>query len=108
MDVALQRGGVIAGRVVDEAGDPLVEVRVMATQRPAACPGAGVMPADLLLSVGPGDQTNDLGEFRLYSLAGGEYYVQAMPRPDFGGALAPRATTILPTFPQRRTCVLRS
>jgi hypothetical protein len=98
VNVTLQKGAVIVGRVLDEAGEPLVDTRVVAMRRPAGPPSATSIREDLLIPAGPGAQTNDLGEFRLFSLPPGEYYVQAMPRPDFGGSPAPRATTMLPTY----------
>jgi hypothetical protein len=49
------------------------------------------------MPAGAGAQTNDLGEYRLFSLPPGEYYVQ-VSRPDFGGSPATSATTMLPTY----------
>jgi hypothetical protein len=94
VNVTLQKGAVIVGRVLDEAGEPLVEARVMAMRKPGP-PSA--IRSDVLFPVGPDAQTNDLGEFRLFSLPAGEYYVQAMPRHDFDRPHA-RATTLLPTY----------
>jgi hypothetical protein len=102
LDFQLQKGGVIAGRLLDPSGEPLPDAHVMALRR-APFPGAppGLMPAP-----GPGSQTNDLGEFRVSGLAPGEYYVAANPRgrSPFGGAGAPLGTagatrtTIATTF----------
>lgn len=100
IDVRLQRGAVIVGRVLDEAGEPLAEAHVMAMRKmPTSSTVARTYP-DLLRPAGPSAQSNDLGEFRLFSLPPGEYYVQASPRPGFGGGevSAPRARTLLPTF----------
>jgi hypothetical protein len=50
---------------------------------------------------GPGGQTNDLGEFRLFDLSPGEYIVLASPRQEFGrpGTSAPQSATIVaPTY----------
>jgi hypothetical protein len=69
--LALQRGGAIAGRVLDAKGEPIVEVRVTA-QRPTV---NGQMA--MLTMAGQMAQTNDLGEYRIYGLPAGEYYVQA-------------------------------
>ena len=98
VNVTLQKGAVIVGRVLDEAGEPLVEARVVAMRKPAPPPTATSRRHDFLFPAGPGAQTNDLGEFRLFGLPPGEYYVQAMPRHDFDGSHAPRATTMLPTY----------
>jgi hypothetical protein len=74
--VPLQKGGVIAGRVLDSSGEPLTDVRVVALRRVDGRPG--VPTPRLMPAPGPGlRQTNDLGEFRLSSLAPGEYYVAA-------------------------------
>jgi Carboxypeptidase regulatory-like domain len=87
------RAAVIAGRVVDTNGEPIAEVRVMVMRR---------MPnMDRLLPAGGGNQTNDLGEFRLFNLAPGEYIVQAAPQSDrsYGpGPGTPKPTMLAPTF----------
>jgi protocatechuate 3,4-dioxygenase beta subunit len=110
-DVQMQRGAVIAGKVLDSAGEPLPDAPVMALRR-VSQPGAQqrLMPAG-----GMGRQTNDLGEFRIAGLPPGEYYVAAMPRPAammFGGpgvdasaappprtARQPRTTTATTYYP---------
>ena len=79
IDFALPRGGVIAGRVTDELGEPLAGVRMQAMryqylpngQRQLTPVGGVGMPFGLA--------TNDLGEFRLYSLMPGTYIVSAAP-----------------------------
>jgi protocatechuate 3,4-dioxygenase beta subunit len=79
LSLQLQKGGVIAGKVLDASGQPLTDVRIMAMRRvdtPAGTGAPRLMPAPVQ---GP-QQTNDLGEFRISSLAPGEYYVAAMPR----------------------------
>src|ERR1700722_1625717 len=60
IDLRLQKGAVIAGKVLDAAGEPLPDLRIMAMRRissPAASPR--------LAPAGGGQQTNDLGEFRV-------------------------------------------
>jgi hypothetical protein len=108
VDLRLQKGAVIAGRLLDPAGDPLPDARVMALRR-VSPPGA---PPRLIPAPGAqGQPTNDLGEFRVSGLPPGEYFVAAMPRfmpmpPMFGAAASggaaspPRAgrTTIATTF----------
>jgi hypothetical protein len=96
--LSLQRGVAIVGRVINEAGEPVINGRVMAMRQlnssfasqSRSAPG-GIVPA------GPGAQTNDLGEFRLFGLPAGEYYLQAMPGPEFGRAL-PTSRTLVATF----------
>lgn len=97
VNVMLQKGAVIVGRVVDDAGEPVTDARVMTMRRPPTPPG-GISALDFLVPSGPGAQTNDLGEFRLFGLTSGEHYVQAAPRSDFDGSSGARATTMLPTY----------
>jgi protocatechuate 3,4-dioxygenase beta subunit len=108
VDLRLQKGAVIAGRLLDPAGDPLPDARVMALRR-VSPPGA---PPRLIPAPGAqGQPTNDLGEFRVSGLPPGEYFVAATPRsmpmlPPFGAAASggaastPRVarTTIATTF----------
>ena len=75
VELSLQRGAAIIGRVVNDAGEALVNLRVMAMRQVVADSRVtearrgtiGPIPA------GPGAQTNDLGEFRLFGLPAGEY-----------------------------------
>jgi hypothetical protein len=97
VNVTLLRGAVIAGRVLDESGEPLGGVQVMAMQRPPALPGGPPMRGNFLIPGGSSAQTNDLGEFRLFGLKPGEYYVQATARFESGGSPA-RGMTLLPTY----------
>lgn len=88
-DVALTRGGVIAGRVLDPSGEPVANARVSAMRRVS-------IPASNLAYVPTGQpsQTNDLGEFRVFGLASGEYIVAAAPT---AMASASTASTVLTT-----------
>jgi hypothetical protein len=74
-DLRLPRGGVLTGRVFDAFGDPVAEAGVNAYRAEYIQPGVR------RLSAGRGVQTNDLGEFRIYGLAPGKYYVGATLRP---------------------------
>ena len=78
IDFALPRGGVIAGRVTDELGEPLAGVRVQAMRYQYLPNGRRQ-----LTPVGGGffgtPATNDLGEYRLFSLMPGTYVVSATP-----------------------------
>jgi len=71
LDVTLPRAGVITGTVVDEFGDPMSNVRVMAMRNRFA---AGQLR---LVGMGPGDTTDDIGQYRLHGLTPGEYYIAA-------------------------------
>jgi protocatechuate 3,4-dioxygenase beta subunit len=95
--VTLQKSAVIVGRVLDEHGEPLIDARVEAMQRPPV-PGAGLRLPHGLVHAGRSAQTNDLGEFRLFGLPPGEYYVMATPSHGLGMSPPPRATTMLPTY----------
>src|SRR5208283_5889535 len=65
---------VINGRITDEDGDPMSSVGVFAQKKIA---GKGTRE-----SVASGT-TNDLGEYRLAGLFPGQYWIVAMPPPDF-------------------------
>jgi len=102
LDLHLQKGAVISGKVLDSSGEPLSDARIMALRRmPMGRSGA----QSRLMPAGPGGQTNDLGEFRIAGLAPGDYYVAAAPRMGgpFGGPGAPidtttKRTTVTTTF----------
>jgi Carboxypeptidase regulatory-like domain len=80
----LQKGAVIAGKILDAAGEPLTDARIMAMRRTNV--NASNAPR-LLPAAGGSQQTNDLGEFRIAGLAAGDYVVVALPQggPAFGG-----------------------
>jgi len=95
--IVLERGGAISGRVLDPSGQPLVDARVSALRRisPQAAPQSMLVPA------GQSAQTNDLGEFRVFGLPSGTYFVEAGPRPDVGPpgiVVAARTTLLAPTY----------
>ena len=73
INFALPRGGVIAGRILDEFGEPIAGVQVSA-MRSRFMNGARRM-----MSSG-GDNTDDTGAYRLYGLAPGEYLVSGTVR----------------------------
>jgi hypothetical protein len=78
VNLALPRGGAISGRVVDDLGEPIASVEV-GVQRFAYMGGSRRLgPAG---AQGGNDRTDDLGQFRLYGLPPGEYYVSATLRP---------------------------
>jgi hypothetical protein len=66
--LTLERGGAIEGIVADVAGDPVMNVLVSAL---LAAPGGGKPTAAAQT------RTDDLGHYRLHSLAAGDYYVEA-------------------------------
>jgi protocatechuate 3,4-dioxygenase beta subunit len=87
IDIVLPKGGVIAGRVVDDLGEPAASVRIAAMR---------VQYEDgrrRLVQVGGYERTNDLGEYRLSGLLPGAYYIgtpapvaDSVPRPVAGRA----------------------
>jgi hypothetical protein len=73
-DFSMPRGSVIAGRIVDEFGEPVAEAMVTAMRQSWMGGRRRFVPA------GRTGQTNDLGQFRMYGLPPGEYYVSATLR----------------------------
>jgi protocatechuate 3,4-dioxygenase beta subunit len=74
VDVALPRGSVVSGRVVDEFGEPVTDAMVTAMRMSYAGGRKRLVPAGRL------GQTNDLGQFRIYGLPPGDYYISATYR----------------------------
>lgn len=64
---------VISGRVVDDEGEPLQGVKVVALRRAPPWERAPYQQA------GPSSQTDDRGEYRLRNLRPGRYLIQATP-----------------------------
>lgn len=71
VDFSLPRGGVITGRILDEYGEPLSDVMV-APQRFQYVQGRRRM-----IPAGRTSTTDDLGEFRLFAVPPGQYFLQA-------------------------------
>jgi protocatechuate 3,4-dioxygenase beta subunit len=73
VDFGLPRGSAIAGRVLDEDGDamPGVNVRVMRYQ---------YLQGERRLTPAGAAQTDDKGQYRVWGLMPGEYYVSAVAR----------------------------
>jgi hypothetical protein len=92
LDFGLPRGGVIAGRITDELGEPMAGVRVQAMryqynpngQRQLAPVNTGG-PFYLV--------TNDLGEFRVYGLMPGSYLLSATAAEPSGMIFATTSVT---------------
>ena len=70
-DIAMPRGSVISGRLVDEFGDPIADAIVSAMRSVWAGGRRRLQPT------GRTATTNDLGQFRVYGLSPGDYFVTA-------------------------------
>jgi protocatechuate 3,4-dioxygenase beta subunit len=73
VDFRLPRGAVITGRVVDEFGEPIEEVQVMAMRFQYS-------QGRRQLATSRSGMTNDIGEFRIYGLQPGQYVISATYR----------------------------
>jgi protocatechuate 3,4-dioxygenase beta subunit len=74
VDMAMPRGSVISGRIVDEFGEPVGEAMVTALRSTWSNGRRRLQPA------GRSATTNDLGQYRIYGLPPGEYFVSATLR----------------------------
>jgi protocatechuate 3,4-dioxygenase beta subunit len=74
-DISMPRGSAISGRILDEFGEPMPDVAVTALRQSWSGGRRRLTPVG-----GRVGQTNDLGQFRLYGLPPGEYYVSATLR----------------------------
>lgn len=73
-DIAMPRGSVVAGRIVDEFGEPIADAAVTAMRSTWSNGRRRLQPT------GRAAQTNDLGQYRIFGLAPGDYYVSATLR----------------------------
>ena len=81
LDIALPRGSVITGHVVDEDGEPMARAIVQVLRYVYRRGQRQIEPAGT-------DQTDDRGQFRVFDLDPGQYFVSVtMPRRrgEFGG-----------------------
>jgi len=74
IDFTLARGAVITGRVLDEFGEPIADVQVSALRNQFTA--AGPRP----INAGRFASTNDIGEFRLFGIPPGQYFLSASYR----------------------------
>jgi protocatechuate 3,4-dioxygenase beta subunit len=74
VDFVLPKGGVIAGRVVDEYGEPVANAMVQPMQNRFM--GGQQRP----MMSGQPFTTSDTGEYRLWGLSPGQYFVSVNPR----------------------------
>jgi hypothetical protein len=74
--IRLQATAVIEGRVSDEDGDPMPEAQVSVLRQT-------YVAGHVHWEQAGAERTNDLGEYRIASLAPGNYFVSVNPPPDF-------------------------
>ena len=74
---ALPRGAAVGGRIVDEFGEPVSTVQVMAARYMFQAGSRRLVQAG---AEGGSDRTDDQGSYRLYGLPPGEYYITASLR----------------------------
>ena len=78
VNIALPRASVITGRVTDELGEPLPGIYVSLMQQRYLQGQQRLMP--VFAGNGIPLATNDIGEYRLYGLPPGQYYITAQPQ----------------------------
>ena len=74
IELALPRASAVTGRVVDEFGEPVINVRVSAMRYRFINGQRRLTPTSVI------DTTDDLGQFRVHGLAPGDYYIHAQPQ----------------------------
>jgi hypothetical protein len=74
--IALPRGSVLGGRITDEFGEPVANASVSAWRYAYAGGARRLTPA----GANSRDTTDDLGQYRLFGLPPGDYYVSATLR----------------------------
>lgn len=72
MDFHLIHTGVITGHILDENGEPMVRAQVEVLQK-------YYQDGQMELRAVGADSTNDLGQYRVFDLPPGRYYVKATP-----------------------------
>ncbi len=80
VDFALPRGGIVTGRVLDEFGEPLPDTMVSMQRYQNISGQRRLVPA------GRTAMTNDIGEYRLFAIPPGQYFVSATFR-SMGGMM---------------------
>ena len=75
----LVRAGVITGKVVDDTGEPMIGVNVTLLHKPSEeeLEDAGPRARKVEMTTTSTGQTDDRGEYRIFGLNPGEYYLKA-------------------------------
>jgi len=94
VDFSLPRGAIITGRVMDEYGEPVADAQVMPMRSVNQGGRKRTMPS------GRSSTTNDIGEFRIFGLPPGQYFISATLRSGmmFGGAQSEDRSGYAPTY----------
>lgn len=96
IDVMLPKGGVIAGRITDEFGEPIAGAQAQAQRYQYGADGQRRLATFNMAT------SDDLGQFRIYGMMPGEYVVSASARGMFNSAAAVTSTDVnegfAPTF----------
>ncbi len=82
VEFRLPRGSAISGRILDEFGEPVTGARVQVLRYQFFQGQRRLVPAGF--AGGGSDSTDDRGEYRLFGLAPGDYYVSAVLRAGMG------------------------
>lgn len=91
VDIRLMRGGGISGVVTDEDGEPMANVAVQAMVRT-------YRRGQSTINGRGGANTDDRGQYRIYGLPPGRYYVQAVQRGVFAVPGRDEMVGYAPTF----------
>ncbi len=94
LTIRLALAGVITGRVVDDAGEPVAGAHVSALQRKRMRGAARLTPMH-------GRSTDDTGTYRLFGLRPGRYYLSVQPderNPGSANVLHTSPTSLAPTY----------
>jgi hypothetical protein len=101
IDIKLARGGVVTGHVLDEEGEPLARAIVTVLRQQYVRGQKQLAPAG-------SDQTDDRGQYRVFGLSPGDYFVSAAAggveqgfRPafgDVGGSQQAETSGYAPTY----------
>jgi hypothetical protein len=93
LQIALKKGAIIAGRILNAIGEPQADLEVSALRRTDKV-------GSLRFAQGGNARTNDLGEFRMAGLAAGDYLIVAavQRRGPFEAVQTGATTTFAPTY----------
>jgi hypothetical protein len=81
VDLRLPKGGVIAGQIVDEHGNPVPDIEIRAMRRDWAGERQLVVQATAM--------TDDRGQYRVHNLPSSAYFILAVPKMDTDASPAP-------------------